>query len=374
MNNAQLRFVFDRMKRASDSQKALLQIEVRLHGTNIKKLISTGIYLTKNQFSPKNGFTCKNHPNAPAITGQATSMFRKIEAFVLSNECKSLNDVKNWDSTKDSHSVIEFMKEQLTKSNPTRATYEHHAALIRQIEKFGKIKFFSDINYQNIVGFDSWLKSNSVHENSTLNKRHSTFRSYIKKAIYSGLCTKDPYFEFKMPTKKGKDPTFLEQGEIDKILNYNPVNEKLQEVKDLFVFQMFTGLAYIDLYNFSKDYISEIDGMKVIRSNRQKTDESFITLFLPEAEKIAEKYNYDIPKFPNQKYNFYLKVLGAGAELKKSLTSHVARHTFATYLLNKDIPIETVQKAMGHSQLSMTQHYAKMLGKKVVTDMKKLLD
>ena len=157
MDNAQLRFIFDREHRATDIKKGLLQIEIRLIGSNKRRLISTGIHLTKNQFSDKNGFTCKNHTNALAITGQATSIFRKIEAFVLSDNCKSLNDIKNWNNEKDSHSVIEFMKEQLSKSNPTRATHEHHSALIRQLEKFGKIKFFSDVTYNNIVDFDSWL-------------------------------------------------------------------------------------------------------------------------------------------------------------------------------------------------------------------------
>ena len=151
MNNAQLRFVFDRLKQATDTKKGLLNIEVRQTGTNHCKLISTNIRLTKNQFSDRNGFTCKNHPNALAITGQATSIFRKIEAYVLSDNCKSLNDVKNWNSTKDSHSVIEFMKEHLSKSNPTRATHEHHSALIRQLEKFGKIKFFSDVTYNRVL-------------------------------------------------------------------------------------------------------------------------------------------------------------------------------------------------------------------------------
>jgi len=244
MDNLQLRFVFDRLNQANETKKGLLQIEVRMTGTYIKKMISTGIHLTKNQFSNKNGFTCKNHSNAIAITGQATSLFRKIEAFVLSPNCKTIEDVKNWNkSEEETQSVIEFMKIQLAKSNPTRATHEHHSALIRQIERFGRIKYFSDINYGNIVDFDRYLKSNGVHENSTLNKRHSTFRQYIKKAVYMGYCPKDPYFEFKMPQKKGKDPTYLEQSEIDKILNYNPVNERLQRVRDLFVFQMFTGLA-----------------------------------------------------------------------------------------------------------------------------------
>ena len=126
--------------------------------------------------------------------------------------------------------------------------------------------------------------------------------------------------------------------------------------------------------NFSKNDIIEVDEMKAIRSNRVKTDESFITLFFPEAEKIAEKYNYELPKLSNQKYNDYLKILAAGVKIKKNLTTHVARHTFATYLLNKGIPIETVSRAMGHSSIKMTQHYAKLLGRKVISDMKILLE
>ena len=312
MNNAQLRFVFDRLKQASDTNKGLLQIEVRITGTNRVKLISTGIHLLKNQFSPKNGFTCRNHPNAPAITGNAASLFRKIEAFVLSENCKSLDDVKQWNRNEaEMHSVIEFMKQQLAKINPTMSTFKRHYVLIRKMEKFGKIRVFSDINYSNIVDFDAFLKSQGVNEGSSLNKLHSIFRRYIRMAIYMELCKKDPYIEFKMPSKKGKDPTFLIQSEIEKIKNWHPVNEKLEHVKDLFIFQCFTGMAYADMANFSKNDIFEIDGKKVIRSNREKTEESFISLLLPEVEEILEKYNYKLPVMSNQKYNDYLKVLGA---------------------------------------------------------------
>jgi site-specific recombinase XerD len=308
------------------------------------------------------------------INGKARQIFRRIESFILSEKCSGLEDVKNWDRDESSvYSVVEFMKKQLHESNPSRATFEHHSALIRQIERFGKIRTFADITYTNIVGFDFFLKQNNVKESSTLNKRHSNFRHYIKKAVYMELCKKDPYTEFKMPAAKGKKPTFLEECEIRKIVDYIPLNVKLEHVKDLFVFQMFTGLSYIDLMNFSRDCITEISGMKVIRSKRIKTDESYISLFLPEAEKIAEKYGYRLPGLSNQKYNDYLKLLGAGAGLKKSITTHVARHTFATYLLNRDIPIETVSRAMGHSNIKMTQHYARLLGKKVVGDMSKLL-
>jgi integrase len=132
-------------------------------------------------------------------------------------------------------------------------------------------------------------------------------------------------------------------------------------------------MSYIDLMQFSESDIYEMEGSKVIRSRREKTDESFIMLLLSEAEQILEKYGYRMPNYSNQKYNDYLKILGAGAGLTKTLTTHVARHTFATYLLNRNIPIETVSRALGHSNIKMTEHYARMLGKKVISDMKELL-
>ncbi len=371
--NLILRFVFDRKNTATDKTKGLLQIEVRQKGTSKRVFVSTGIKLTKNQFSDKNGFACKNHPNAPSLTGKGHKIFREIEAFVLSDKCRSIEDVKNWDKNEsETLSFLDFIETELKKRNPSFSTIEHTMVLVRQLRGFGKIKVFSDLTYENISDFDAHLRK-TITTTSTLNKRHSTLRRYIKEAVNRDLIKKDPYNSFKMPSKKSKDPTFLEEHEIEKIKNYKPVNEKLSNIKDLFLFQIFTGLAYVDLQNFNKLYIYEMDGSRIIRSNRTKTDESFISLFLPEAEEIAEKYNYELPKISNQKYNDYLKLLGAGADLTKTLTSHVARHTFATYLLNRGIPIETVSKAMGHSNIKQTQHYAKLLGKKVISDMKTLI-
>jgi len=373
MENLSIRYVFDRKLQSSTTNTGLLQIEVRVNKTVNKVFLSTGIHLYKNQFSDKNGFTCKNHPNAQLITGKAKRIFNQIESFCLSEKCNSLNDVKSWDKTEISTvSVIEFIKKELTKKNIGYGTLAYHKTLINQLQAFGKIKTFSDITYENITEFDVFLRK-TIKSSSTLNKRHLTLHHYIKQAINMELMKKDPYNMFKMPTKKGKDPVFLTENEINDLLEYIPEIEKIQHTKDMFIFQIFTGLAYVDLVKFDKSCIFEMEGKKVIRSSREKTDESFISLLLPEAEKILEKYNYQLPTMSNQKYNDYLKILGAGAEIKKNLTTHVARHTFATYLLNKDIPIESVSRAMGHSNIKMTQHYAKMLGKKVISDMSKLL-
>jgi site-specific recombinase XerD len=375
MYNAQLRFIFDRYKKANNStSKGILQIEVRLTGTNIRKLISTGIHLYKNQFSDKNGFTCKNHDNAPAITGKAARQFREIEAFVLSDKCKTLDDVKYWNREDGiTTSVIEFMYSELRRNDPSADVLRYHNSLIKRLNEFGKIQTFGDITYENIVDFDAYLRKH-IKSQPTLYKRHSVFHRYIKEAIKRGLCKFDPYLQFKVKRGKSKEPVFLIEDEIKKIMTCEPVGNRMEYIKDLFVFQIFTGMAFVDMQNFSREVVFEAEGKKVIKSSRSKTDESFISLLLPEAEAIAEKYDYELPKISNQKYNDYLKLLAVAAGIKKNLTSHVARHTFATYLLNKDIPIETVSRALGHAGLKMTQHYAKMLGKKVISDMSKLLE
>jgi len=172
MYNAQLRYVFDRQKQANNNTKTgLLQIEVRLTGSNKRKLISTGVHLYKNQFSDKNGFTCKNHDNAPGITGKVSRIFRQIEAFVLSEKCQMLNDVRNWNKDDaDIHSVVDFMKESLRKRNPSDAVLEHHNILIRQIKEFGQFRVFSDITYENIADFDLFLRK-SINSQPVLYKR-----------------------------------------------------------------------------------------------------------------------------------------------------------------------------------------------------------
>lgn len=373
MDNAALRYVFDRKKQADNEfNTGLLQIEVRESKSNKSSYISTGIKLFKNQFSTKNGFTCVKHNNAVAITAKGRRIYTEIEQFVLSDKCRTIHDAKKYNSKENSNEFIPFVIDSLSRKKIAFGTLKYHNTLIRRLKEFGKIVSFGDLTYENILLFDAFLKSMD-NGSSTLNKRHSVLRQYIKEAVNMDYITADPYNKFRMPAKKSKDPVFLDEAEINRILKYTPEIAKLQQIKDLFVFQMFTGLAYSDLMNFTRGSVSEMEGYKVVRSNRIKTDESFISLFLPEAEKIADKYNYRLPKISNQKYNDFLKLLGVGANIKKNLTTHVARHTYATYLLNKGIPIETVSRAMGHSNIMQTQHYAKILGKKVIDDMKKLL-
>ena len=373
MENVSLRFIYDKNKRATSSKPTSLIVEVRQNGTNRAVYINTGIKLYPNQFSNKNGLVIKNHDKANMLMVKAKSIFNKVEAFAYSDECTSLQDVKNYNKTETyNKNVLDFMRRELRERNPTESVLEHHNILINALESYGKIRLFSDLTYKNIDGFDKHLRK-TINSQPVLYKRHNAFKGYITKAVKLGICKSNPYDEFKYAKGKDlKEPVFLTEEEIKKIIDYEPGNDKLRKVKDLFIFQCFTGLAFVDMVNFDPGWVSNENGYNIIRGFRKKTGVMFVSLLLPEAEKVLKKYK-GLPKISNQKYNDYLGVLSSGAGISKQVTSHVARHTFATYLLNKDIPIETVSKAIGHASVKQTEHYAKLLAKKTINDMKKLL-
>lgn len=374
MKNIILRYVFDKNKRIkNNTDLGLLQIEVRLSGTNKSSYVSTGIKLSKAQFSDKNGFTCMKHERASIIMQKARTMFNLVESFVQSDKCKEISDVRNWDKVDVcDYSVVGFIKERLKKKDPSFSVIEYHNSLIKRIEEFGKFKTFDDLTYINLLDFDAYLRK-TIKSQPTLYKRHTAFKGYVRMAIKAGLCKYDPYTDFEYKKGKSKEATFLTEEEVGLIQNFTPPSDSLKRIKDLFILQCFTGMAYVDLMAFDKSKIQMLGENKILSSTRTKTDESYISLLLPEAEAILLKYDYILPRITNEKYNDYLKLVGAGAGINKNLTTHVARHTYATYLLNRNIPIETVSRCMGHSNIKMTQVYARMLGKKVVDDMQVLL-
>jgi site-specific recombinase XerD len=155
---------------------------------------------------------------------------------------------------------------------------------------------------------------------------------------------------------------------------------RLEQVKDIFLFSCFTGLAYSDVKKLSKnDVVIGIDGHKWIKIKRSKTDTRSSIPILPTASDILEKYEQHpevldqgklLPVLSNQKMNAYLKEIADVCAISKNLTFHLARHTFATTVtLSNGVPIESVSKMLGHKSLRTTQHYAKILDRKVSEDM-----
>jgi site-specific recombinase XerD len=223
----------------------------------------------------------------------------------------------------------------------------------------------------NSIVTDFYAKLNKQYESTTAAGMIAKLKTVIVFGIENGKLTTNPFNGIKI-RKKTKDVMFLTESEIHRIMSKKMVG-RLEKVRDLFLFQCFTGLSYSDMANLTKDDFNVNNkGQVYVKKTRQKTGVIYLVVLLDDAKKIAEKYGYSLPVLSNQRYNSYLKEIKDLCHISKPLHTHIGRHTAATYLLNKGIPIETVAKILGHSDIKQTQHYAKLLDDSVFKEFKKL--
>ena len=248
--------------------------------------------------------------------------------------------------------------------------------------------YLRELDYHFIIKFEKYLRGYMPvdHQkpmgNNTVMKHIERFRKLINLSFKLGWIDRDPFVSFKSKFIKN-DRGFLSHEELQVIENKIFSIPRLDLVKDLFVFACYTSLSYIDMINLTADNIViGIDGELWIYYRREKTTKPIRIPLLPKALQIIEKYksNYKsiaygtiFPKISNQKLNAYLKEIADVCGIHKNLTFHIARHTFATTItLSNGMPIETVSKLLGHSRISTTQIYAKVIERKVSDDMQKL--
>jgi site-specific recombinase XerD len=241
-----------------------------------------------------------------------------------------------------------------------------------------------DIDHAFITEYEFFLRSVRKCANNTAVKYIKNFKKIIKLCISNGWLDKDPFVNYRSKIRE-VEREFLSQEEIQTIYTKEFVTERLNQVKDIFIFACFTGLAYIDVKQLTLSNISMgIDGGKWIFTHRQKTETASRIPLLPIPKELIQKYaahpqclneNKLLPVLSNQKMNSYLKEIADVCGIQKDLTFHIARHTFATTVtLTNGVPIETVSKMLGHTNIKTTQHYAKILDKKVSEDMQILRD
>ncbi len=242
----------------------------------------------------------------------------------------------------------------------------------------------SKINHAFITDYEFYLRSVRNCSNNTAVKYIKNFSKIVKICLANDWLDKNPFANYKSKVKE-VERVYLSEVEIQNIINKDFKTERLSLVRDIFLFSCFTGLAYIDVKNLTKSHISlGIDGEKWIFTHRQKTESASKIPILPVTQIIIDKYknhpqangnNILLPILSNQKMNTYLKEIAGLCEIDKELTFHIARHTFATTVtLTNGVPIESVSKMLGHKNLRTTQHYAKVLDRKVSEDMKILKD
>lgn len=264
-------------------------------------------------------------------------------------------------------------------------TYVRYCTTLKHTEEFILWKYkVSDlelqyINYEFITEFEYYLKTVRACGHNTAIKYITNFKKIIRICIGNGWLERDPFMNYKIQLREVERECLSEQ-ELQAIAEKEILVERLDQVRDIFLFCCFTGLAYADVKKLSGDHlVLGIDGSRWIKINRTKTDTRSSIPVLPVAATIIEKYaqhpkckatNKILPVLSNQKLNSYLKELADVCGIQKNITSHLARHTFATTVtLTNGVPLESVGKMLGHKSLRTTQHYAKIIDRKVSDDM-----
>ena len=211
-----------------------------------------------------------------------------------------------------------------------------------------------DITPTFVEGFQNYCLS--TLKNNTTNKQLKMFKKVIVQAFDDGVIMSNP---FKLVLREEKlDYHPLTLAELNRIKDKKIDIERLDKVRDLFVLQCYSGLAYADMSTLTKE---DINGDMIIK-RRKKTDIMSVIPILPEARRILEKYNYELPTLSNQKYNAYLAEIKDICGISKKLHTHLGRHTFATILINKGIQLPIISKILGHSSTKVTEKiYAELL-------------
>ena len=267
----------------------------------------------------------------------------------------------------------------------TKVTVQRYRAARNHLAEFIKMKYHvsdiavKSINDMFIRDFEVYLLSRAKMSNNTMSKSMQYLKKMINIAMNNGFIVHNPFANYKIQFKK-VDRGYLTEEELNRLIEKTMPVQRLEQVRDIFVFSCFTGLAYIDVKELTKKHLrTAFDGDTWIMTKRSKSNVNVNVPLMDIPKKIIQKYEDTIvddkvlPVLSNQKMNAYLKEIGDLCGIDKNLTFHLARHTFATTVtLLKGIPIETVSKMLGHTNIQTTQIYARITNEKISTDMKGL--
>lgn len=356
-------------------------VELTLSDGSLYKYYSTGLVCFTNQWNPKSRTYKEAHPLSEINNTKLKKIKLGVEVYLAKqgvlekeadlDEIRAIIKGKPQQTNQSFYAYAEKkLNEDMGLALATVTSQKHSLKLLNDFQKGIKLQ---DIKHSLIEGFDNWMRKLG-YVASTRDKVHRNISKYINKAILDDLIPQKqyPYNKFKKE-KFTSQKVFLTEAELKKIRDADLAGE-LATARDQFIIASLTGLSISDLLSLTRKQISEemIDGEKVrlIRGKRKKSNTTYVIPLFEEAEQLLEKYNYNMPHKSLNRYNILLRRIAKEAGIDKKISSHTARHSFATGALSKNVPIETVSAVLGHTSLRTTQVYAKVVATKVVRDMR----
>lgn len=371
-----LTFVFDRKKvTAKDKTKAGV-VELRISHNKVRKYISTGLKLRPKEWS--NG-SVVGRKDWKEQNEQLQIIYKRCSEIVtrmMDDGCLELNAVPNLLKSEllQQETFMEYAEElaQRRYRSVSPGTKRNYEVVMDFLKEWKGLTYFSDVTERTILKMDDALADKGLKVQTRWNY-HKVVKSFIKSAVEDGLIKRNPYS--RLDLKKGNEnglTRYLTPAEFHRFETCIIPMKKLQRVRDLFVFQTYTMMGYSDLERFDYKKCVKVDGQVVYRSCRVKTNQPFTIVLLQPALAILQRYKYRLPVISNVKYNEYLKLAVLYAKIDKQVTTHWARHTGATMLVNEgSVPMHIVQHILGHATVRETERtYAKVLDRTIVETMK----
>ena len=372
--------VWDHRGRVPDGGKG--QLEIRVTIARKSYYFGTGIKCRRSEFVAGQIVNC---PGARQLNDRLAIIYSKVLACV--NACiesGSQIDTEGirkmvWqtsESLNDEPTLITWIEQQVPMLNLADGTKKHYHTLIVRLIEYDKLRRWQDVTIENIYLWDAWLHQLKAQDGGRISDGgvftyHKCLKALLNRAKDFGKISENPYVSLRGKFKRGEKESveYLTEDEMRRFESIIlPAGSMLDIAHDLFIFQMYTGLSFSDAQAFDiNDY--KWDGTRWSNTGeRIKTGVPYVSSLLPPAVRVLEKYDMQVPRINNADYNHQLKALGLLAGIKTRLHSHLARHTFATYMLRNGAKIENVSRMLGHTNITQTQRYAKVLAQSVHDD------
>lgn len=390
MSLHKLKYHFTLIK-AKKLKNNLCPIYLRITVDGKRANISTNHAIQENQWINKGGILTTDKVVNQYLAGierklinifnELSNSDKEITAQILKNELLGVEERKH-----TLLNTIEFHNknmESLIGIKYSEGTYKNYRVTLRYMKEFIPYAYqttdlpLNKLNYDFLKKYELFLTGVKNCTNNGVMKQIQRLKKIVNLAISNEWLDKNPFIKFKIQYEK-KDRGFLTNKEL-KQLEKIELPERLAKVRDYFIFSCYTGLAYADIASFKKDNIELDDkGNEWIVISRKKTKVQALIPILPKAKEYLNKYRDRLesnaiifPVSSNQKTNDYLKEIAVLCDIKKNISYHLSRHTFATTItLSNGVPIETVSKMLGHTKITTTQIYSRVLKEKILKDIR----
>ena len=391
------KLVFDHRGRTQAGKEG--PVELRFIYNGKPYYINTGVKVLSSQFRDE---LVVKHRDKEVLNERLRIVTERMEAAI--NRCideglpvdaaEIKRQAYNIGTTKESErtAMYDWLEDQVPRLNISEGTRRRYWVLMHRLKEYGMLMAWSDLSAQRLYDFDEWLhcltkaQSNGDEQageervrigDSAVWNYHRTLKSLLSRAKKMGVIDENPYDRVKGEFKRGDKETvqYLSEEEMKAIESLRPMaGTQAAMCRDLFVFQLYTGLSYSDAQAFDiRDY-KMVNGRWVNVGERIKTGVAYTSVLLPQAVDVLERYGFQVPKVNNVQYNETLKVIQKALGIRTRLHSHLARHSFATRMLANGAKIENVSAMLGHTNIKQTQRYAKVMPVSVMEDFERVAE